>query len=148
MNKRKTDHNVITTLSLLHDEMKGHIVDAKSKLSRDYSMTWVYKSPKTGILFPRSKRQTGPEFDRRLNVIYQIKGREYDVRNVASGRGVVMIEMIENYPDPKTRKIYRTPLVLVLKFSRGKVRTGRHYCDPNISHLHLSKRAIDKAFAP
>lgn len=59
-----------------------------------------------------------------------------------------MIELIESYPDPKNGKIHRTPIVLVLEFVRGKVRRGRHYCDPTLSHKHLSRRVIEKAFDP
>lgn len=28
----------------------------------------------------------------------------------------------------------------------GKIRTGRHYCDPDVSHLNLDKQQTMKAY--
>ena len=47
-------------------------------------------------LFPT----TSNDVDAELEDVYPIKGREYDIRNIAESENVVMIEMIENYPDP------------------------------------------------
>jgi ketosteroid isomerase-like protein len=57
-----------------------------------------------------------------------------------------MIEMVESYPDPKTKKVYRTPLVIVLEMQNGKIRRGRHYCDPDLSYLHLTKKTVERAY--
>jgi len=54
--------------------------------------------------------------------------------------------MIESYPDPETGDVYRTPLVIVLEFEGDKIKTGRHYCDPRLSFMHLTKEQTDKAF--
>ena len=54
--------------------------------------------------------------------------------------------MIESYPDPKTKKVYRTPLVIVLEMKNGKIRTGRHYNDPDLSYMYLTKRQVEKVF--
>lgn len=107
-------------------------------------MTWVYRAPKSGILFPRASRKN-VAFKEALRDIYTIKGRQYDVKNVAAGGKVVMIELVESYPAGRRR--YRTPLVLVLEFSNGKVLNGRHYCDPNLSRMKLPKRVVERAFA-
>lgn len=58
-----------------------------------------------------------------------------------------MIELIESYPDRSTGRTYRTPLVLILEFSKGRVNRGRHYCDPAISNLYISEREARRAFA-
>jgi ketosteroid isomerase-like protein len=146
-NQRKEKQNLAISLSLLRDEITGNVANAMTKLSPRYSMTWVYRSPKTGVLFPRSRRTSRTQFVRSLKHVYKFKGRHYDIRNVACTRNVVMIEMVESYPDPNNTKRYRTPLVLVLEFEKGKVKRGRHYCDPRLSRMHLSQRTIEKAFA-
>ncbi len=46
-----------------------------------------------------------------------------------------MAEMIESYPDPKTKKVYKTPMVIVWEFKNGKIFKGRHYCDPQVSYI-------------
>lgn len=47
--------------------------------------------------------------------------------------------MIESYPDPESRKMYRTNQVIVLELNDGKIRTGRHYCDPKLSFADLKQ---------
>ena len=68
------------------------------------------------------------------------------IKNIAEGTNVVMIELIESYPDTETKKVYRTPLVLVLEMKGGKIRTGRHYCDPSLSYLNLTRKQAEKAY--
>ena len=137
---KKFSKNIKTVLDVLKDEVRGDVASALRKITDDYSMTWVYKG-KTR-LFPH----TGKSIKKELKRTYPIKGREYDLRNVAEGKDLVMLELIESYPDPKTKKTYRTPLVLVLEMQNGKIKTGRHYCDPKISFMHLSKNQIEAAF--
>jgi len=36
--------------------------------------------------------------------------------------------------------------VLVLEIKKGKIRTGRHYCDPDLSRLYLTKRQVAQAY--
>ncbi|MEK7680583.1 MAG: hypothetical protein AAB348_00855 [Patescibacteria group bacterium] len=57
-----------------------------------------------------------------------------------------MLELIESYPDQKTKKVYRTPLILVLEMKNGKIRTGRHYLDPKLSDKYLTEEQIEKAY--
>lgn len=142
INKKPAGKNVRLVLDILDDEIKGDVRAAMKKLTKDYSMTWIYRHPKNGKLFPRTKNDVKAE----LKEAYPIKGRHYDIKNIASGENVIMVELIESYPDPKTKKVYRTPLVLVLETKRGKIRKGRHYCDPNLSYLYLTKKQIDRAF--
>lgn len=125
-------------LSILEDEIRGDLVSALSKLHPDYSMTWMYQGK---ILFPRETFKNQDEGKE----IYEIKGRKYDIRNIAEGDNVVFVELVESYPDSKTKKVYRTPLVLVLEFEGNKIRRGRHYCDPKISYLYLTKAQIKTA---
>ena len=132
--------NLDTVLATLKDEVHGDVASALKKLAKDYTMTWVYKSGDQ--LFPHTKKDVGD-----LAEAYVIKGREYHIVNIAEGDNVVMLELIESYPDPKTKKVYRTPLVLVLEMKNGKIQTGRHYCDPALSHMHLSEKEVANAFA-
>jgi len=139
--KNKLSKNIKTVLEILKDEIKGDVNSAFRKLTSDYSMTWMYKSKK-GKLFPK----TGKNIKKEMQEIYVIKGRKYDIKNIAEGDNVVMIEMVESYPDPKTKKVYRTPLVIVLAMKNGKIKRGRHYCDPDLSYLYLSKKQIKDAY--
>lgn len=130
--------NVQTVLDILQNEVDGNVRSALEKMSEDYSMTWMYKHGKE--IFPTTGKSVGNEMDK----TYAIKGRKYDIRNIAEGEGVVMVELIESYPDPETGKTYRTPLVLVLEMENGKIKKGRHYMDPNVSFLHLSEEEVEK----
>jgi len=139
--KLKTQKNIKTVLDILKDEIKGDIKSAMKKLAPNYTMTWVYKSRK-GELFPR----TSSNIKKELNEVYPIKERKYDIKNIASANNVVMVEMVESYPDPKTRKVYRTPLVIVLEMKGGKIKKGRHYCDPMLSFMFLTKKQTQRIF--
>lgn len=138
---KKYSKNIQTVIDILKDEITGDVKSALKKMTSDYTMTWVYQK-KDGQLFPSTKNDLATE----LEEVYPIKGREYDIKNIAEGSNVVMIEMVESYPDPKTKKVYRTPLVIVLEMKGKKIRTGRHYTDPNLSHLHLTKKQVEKAY--
>lgn len=138
---KKPSKNIKLVLDILTDEIKGDVISALKKMHKNYTMTWVYQNKK-GVLFPSTKKITAKD----LKNVYKIKNREYDIKNIAEGKNLVMVEMVESYPDPKTKKIFRTPLVIVLEFENNKIKTGRHYCDPRLSYLHLSKKEIAKAF--
>jgi ketosteroid isomerase-like protein len=138
----KKGKNIQTVFAILRDEARGDIESALKKMHRKYSMTWVYKTHRTQELFPTTPKN----IKKLMKDVYPIKGRRYDIKNIAEGKDVVMVELIESYPDPKTKKIYHTPLVLVLEFKEGKIITGRHYCDPQIPYLHLSKKQISKIY--
>lgn len=133
--------NIKIVLQILKDEIKGDTKAALKKLAKGYVMTWAYID-KNEKLFPR----IGLDIKKELEKVYPTKGRKYDIKNIAENRNVVMVEMIESYPDPKTRKIYRTPLVIVLEMEKGKIKKGRHYCDPRLSYMYLTKRQIKKLF--
>ena len=141
---KKISKNIKTVLDALKAERKGDVERALKLVDKNYSMTWIYKN-KNGKLFPRSKKNF-KNFKKELIDIYKIKGREYDIKNIAQGNNVVMVEMVESYPDPKTKKIYRTPLVIVLEMKNGKIKKGRHYCDPRLSYMYLTKKQVAKAF--
>ena len=138
---KKYSKNVQTVIDILKDEINGDVKSALKKMTKDYTMTWVYQK-KNGELFPSTKNNLNSE----LEEVYPIKGREYDIKNIAEGENVVMIEFIESYPDPETKKVYRTPLVIVLEMKGGKIRTGRHYTDPKLSYLYLAKNQVEKAY--
>jgi ketosteroid isomerase-like protein len=138
----KKSKNIQTVLSILKDEVSGNVKNALKKMTADYTMTWIYTGIRDKKMFPTTKINIKKE----LEEVYPIKGREYDIKNIAEGDGVVMVELVESYPDPETKKVYRTPLVLVLEMKEGKIRTGRHYLDPGLSEKFLSKAKIQKAF--
>lgn len=138
---KKYSKNVQVVIDILNDEIRGDVRSALKKMTRDYTMTWVYQK-KNGELFPATKNDLEAE----LEDVYPIKGRSYVIKNIAEGSNVVMIELIESYPDPETKKIYRTPLVLVIEMKGGKIRTGRHYCDPSLSYLNLTQKQAEKAY--
>jgi len=131
--------NIETVLEILKNEVSGDVKSALDKMSADYLMTWMYQSSKE--LFPHTTKNVSDE----MQEAYVIKNRSYDIRNIAEGPSLVMVELIESYPDPKTGAMYRTPLVLVLEFNEGKIRTGRHYCDPKLSYMNLESETIEKA---
>lgn len=133
--------NIQTVLEILEDERSGRVKEALEKMSSDYSMTWVYQTG-SGELFPKSENS----FEKELETVYQVKGREYDIKNITENETVVMVELVESYPDPETEKVYRTPLILVLEMEDGKIKKGRHYCDPKISFLCLTKEEIDTIY--
>lgn len=130
--------NIQTVLDILKNEVDGDIQSALAKMTDDYSMTWMYKQGEE--LFP----STGKSVESKMEETYPIKGRQYDIRNIAEGDNVVMVELIESYPDPETGEEYRTPLVLVLEMENGAIKKGRHYCDPQTSFMHLSQDKVDE----
>jgi len=140
--KKQKSKNIKLVIETLQNEVDGNIYAAMQKLSMNYSMTWAYKHPKNKQLFPRTENNIKSE----LKKVYPIKGRRYEIINIAEGNNVVMVELIENYPDPKTKKIYRTPIVIVLEIKGNKINTGRHYCDPNLSYLHLNESKLNKLY--
>lgn len=142
MLKTKFSKNIQTVIDILQDEVRGDTRSALRKMSPAYTMTWVYETPQ-GKLFPRVKVSRGADLDD----AYVIRGRQYEVIHISENQDTVMVELIESYPDPETRKIYRTPLVLVLEMKKGRIETGRHYCDPRLSYRHLTPTQIRKAFA-
>lgn len=136
---KKISKNLKIVLEILKNEVDGDILSAMKKLTADYSMTWMYKNKKT--LFPKTEKSVKDE----LSEVYPIKGREYDIVNIAERKNLVMLELIESYPDQKTKKMFRTPMVIVLEMKKGKIKTGRHYCDPRLSFMNLAKPQIKKA---
>jgi len=135
----KLSENIKTVLNILENEVRGDVKSALQKMTSDYQMTWVYQGKNE--LFPATEGNMESELDD----VYHIKGREYDIRNITESDDVVMVEMIESYPDPETGKMYRTPQVIVLEFEDGRIRTGRHYTDPRLSYLELTPEQINKA---
>jgi ketosteroid isomerase-like protein len=129
--------NVQLVLEILKNEVDGDVAAALTKMSSDYTMTWMYQ--KGNEYFPK----TTPHIESELDDAYIIRGRKYDIRNIAENENLVMVEMIESYPDPETGQMYRTPQVIVLELENGKIRTGRHYCDPRLSLANLSEEEIN-----
>ena len=136
---KKVSRRIKTVLDILDDEIKGDINSALKKMDKEYTMTWVYSGKKE--LFPSTKIVRTE-----MQEVYPIKGRQYDIKHITEGQNVVMVELVESYPDIKTKKVYRTPLVLILEFKGNKIKTGRHYCDPRLSYMNLGKKQINSIF--
>ena len=134
--------NVQTVIDILHDEVRGDTHSALEKMTDDYTMTWVYETRK-GVLFP----SVSVSKDQDLDDAYVIKDRKYEIMHIAEADDVVMVELIESYPDPDSGEVYRTPLVLVLEMQDGKTRTGRYYCDPQLSYKYLAAEQVQTAYA-
>jgi ketosteroid isomerase-like protein len=129
--------NVKTVLGILQNEVSGDVKAALQKMTSDYTMTWMYKGKEK--LFP----STGVSVESEMNEIYLIQGRQYDIRNITESENIVMVEMIESYPGDDG-KMFRTPQVIVLEMEDGKIKKGRHYCDPAISYMNLELEQIEK----
>ena len=140
--KKELSKNTQTVLDILQDEVNGDVASALGKMASDYSMTWVDVGLDDNELFPT----TGSDIKKELEDAYSIKGREYDIKNIAEGDDVVMIELVESYPDLETKEMYRTQLVLVLEMKDGKKKTGRHYLDPRLSRKHLTKEQVERVY--
>lgn len=95
--------NVSRVLEILQNEVDGDVAAALSKMTDDYTMTWMYKGKEE--LFPESAKNVKTE----LGEVYQIKGRQYDIRNLVEGGDVVMVELVESYPNPATGKLPKHP---------------------------------------
>ncbi len=132
--------NTDVVLEILKNEVEGDVFAALKKMKSDYSMTWMYKGKHE--IFPESKKDIEGE----LQEVYKIKGRKYEIKHIVEGQDVVMVELIESYTNPETGKLHRTPLVLVLEMEGWEIRTGRHYCDPQISHEELSSEILERAY--
>jgi len=131
--------NIQVVLDILKNEIDGDVESALSRLTDDYSMTWMYRK-ESGELFPTTTNDMKTE----LEDVYHIEKRQYDIKNIAENENLVMLELIESYPDPKTEKMHHTPMVLVLEMKNGKIKKGRHYCDPRISFEELPKEVIEE----
>lgn len=132
-------NNIETIRQILQDEINGDIQSALQKMTDDYSMTWVYKR-KDGTLFPVV---TAEQVRAAMKEVYTIQERRYDIRHIIADADVVMAELVESYPDPENKDVvYRTPMAIVWEFKDGKIRAGRHYCDPQLSYENLSEDQV------
>jgi ketosteroid isomerase-like protein len=141
MKKDNQQKNIDTVREILRDEVEGRVQSALDNMSDEYKMTWVYKR-RDGVLFPSEKINKNEQ----LENVYKIQGREYRINHILADDNVVMAEMSESYPDPKTGKIYRTPMMMVWEFENGKIKCGRHYCDPQLSYENLSEDQINSLY--
>jgi len=139
INKQSQKNKEVILKTLIY-EINGDIDAVLKHLHKDYSMTWVYIR-KDGILFPSETLR-----DIHLEEVYKIKGRKYEIKHIIAEGNVVMAELIESYPDPKTKVVYRTPMVIVWEFKNGKIKRGRHYCDPKLSYENLTEKKVGKIY--
>lgn len=140
MEKSNAQKNIELLKEILEDEIQGRVSAALSKMDDDYKMTWVYKRKET--LFPSEKANKSQD----ISEVYKIEGREYRINHILADENTVMAEMTESYPDPKTGKVYRTPMAMVWEIKNGKILRGRHYCDPQLSYLDLTNEDIDNLY--
>jgi hypothetical protein len=125
--------HIQTVLTILQDEIDGNVAAAISKMASSYTQTWMYEG-KGGILFPSVQKPT----EAQMAEVYKTEGREYHIYNITESADTVIIECVEQYPNPQTSFLHRTPLVLLVQFENDVIVRGRHYCDPRLSHIPLS----------
>lgn len=140
MEHKGRSRNIRVVLEILKNEVDGAVVSAFDKMTEDYSMTWMYS--RGNKLFPSTNKKVTQEMEE----AFSIKGRKYDIRNILERDNIVMVELIESYPDMETPKKYRSPLVLIFELEEGKVRKVRHYSDPQASFSYPSEKHIEEAF--
>lgn len=133
---QKYSKNVQLVLEILKDEVLGDVKGALEKMHPEYKVMWIYKRGED--IFPS---ETVTQTDE-LEDAYEMINREYDIRHITEGPGVVMLELIESYTDPVSQKTYVTPLVLVVEIVGGKIKSSKHYCDPKLSYEDLKKEEV------
>lgn len=138
MKPKGRSRNIRVVLEILKNEVDGAVVKAFDKMADDYSMTWMFQ--RGNKLFPSTRKEVTKEMEES----YSIKGRKYDIRNILERDNVVMVEMVESYPDLESGKKYRSPLVLVFEMSEGKIKKVRQYSDPQIPFMHLTEKDIEQ----
>ena len=80
---------------------------------------------------------------------FKIKARHFVFHTVLADATTqtVIVEFTESYPDPKTKKIFRTPQVAICQFKNGKLYRTRHYMDPRLSFEYLEMFEIEDALS-
>lgn len=123
------DNNIEKNQTLLHAEFKmiDMVISEKSQL------------------FPSLQ---GADLQKQIEVAFPIEGRKFIFKSILADEAEqkVIVEFIESYPDPKTKKIYRTPQIAVCEIKDGLIYRTRHYMDPRLSHKNLSSEDIKKCF--
>lgn len=135
--KSKISKNIKTVLDFLQDEVKGG-VSAKN-VHKDYFLTGMYADKENKKIFPTPSKQGRAEAD-----LFQ--DRVFEVKNIAEGQNVVIVEAVQSCYVPKTKKTYRAPVVLIFEMQKGKIVTGRHYFDPFLLLKALKSSQIEKGF--
>ena len=124
--------------AILQDEVRGDVSSALKKMHKNYTMTWVDTAFRKFKLKALGSKKT-------MENAYSFKGRNYDIKNTTESKNTVMVELVESYKEKD--HIYTTPLVLVLEFKGNKIVTGRHYCDPQLSKMKLTKRKLNQFYS-
>ena len=90
----------------------------------------------------------GEELEKQIQLAFPIKGRQFVFHTVIADEDSqkVIIEFTESYPDPKSKKVYRTPQIAVCEIKDGKIYRTRHYMDPRISHKNISSEDLEDCF--
>lgn len=134
-------NKIDVVFEILFDEVRGDIKSALEKMSKDYSMTWMYQGKRE--LFPLVDAK---QIKKAMNEAYVIKRRVYNIYNYVEQGDVVFLELIESYSVKK--EVYKTPLVLVIYFDKqGNIKLGRHYCDPKIyNNKKLTPQVLNRAY--
>lgn len=129
-------------IEILQNEVDGNYLPAISKMSENYTQTWMYETEK-GTLFPNVIKPKESE----MKDVYKIEGRSYSVYDIAENDDTVYVECVESYPKQDGKGYHKTPLILIVKFNKeDKIITGRHYCDPKLSYKDLNDEDILKAY--
>ncbi len=90
----------------------------------------------------------GNALEEQVKIAFPIMGREFVYKSllVDVDNQKVIVEFIESYPDPATKKVYRTPQIAVCEIKDKLLHRTRHYMDPRLSYDNLSDEEIQSCF--
>ena len=76
---------------------------------------------------------------------FTAKGRKYIFKSVIADEQTqtVIVELIESYPSPSTREVYRTSQISVREVKDGKIYRTRHYMGSRLSFEPLSSEEVE-----
>ncbi len=136
-----THTNII--IKLLQLEADGNSEEAMNYLSDNYKMTWMYKTKSK--TFPQVR--VDKDFKNKMEEVYSYTEREYKIYSILENDNIVTAEIVESYFDKSKNKKHVTPIAFVWTFDKdGKVETGKHYCDPDISYESLEDYDFDALY--
>lgn len=145
MSKAKLSKKELIELVLLSfSAEKNHDIKSNYEyLHEDFAVTDMIVD-QNDKPFPRL---SGKKLEESINEAFIIEGREFYFPNILADEEsqTVMVEFVESYPDPETKKVYRTPQVAICKIKDGKIFRTRHYMDPRLSYKYLDDKKIKDA---
>lgn len=138
------DQLIKITLATFEAECNHKVTDNLKVMDKEFAVTDMIMTAKGN--FPRLK---GKKLRNCMQEAFKIKARHFVFHTVLADTTTqtVIVEFTESYPDPKTKKIFRTPQVAICQFKNGKLYRTRHYMDPRLSFEYLEMFEIEDALS-